>query len=179
MADPKGTGLSQAAPCQLGIRTGIPVIPAISLHTPSLSHASCTLSPLQDPPAQLTPSKLAGKGPTVAHSDLSACMQTPFTLKPTDSSSEHHHRVLCSGFGALGIGGFLPLLSREARVLIPTVCCCASSSLPRPPPKTPLCPPQTPANSLNPATLQGHKRCQDTLSPSIPTARGRGQSCPQ
>lgn len=165
----------------LGTGAGIPLIWAISLHTPGLSSASCTPHPLQDRPAQLTPSKLAGEDPRVAHSGLSACTRRLFTLKPTDSSSERHHGVLCSGLGALVIGGSLPLLSRETREVIPAAGCCASSSLPRPwpsPPQNPLSvhPKHQPASSTQ--QHRSDKRVSKTPCLRASPKPGGGQSHP-
>ena len=92
----------------VGMGAGIPPIRAISLHTPDLSRASCTPRPLQGTPQP-------SSHPQSSHSGLSACMRRLFTLKPTDSSSEQHQAGLCSGLGALAIGGFLPLLSKHEK----------------------------------------------------------------
>lgn len=63
--------------------------PAHPQHLMGLLHPKSTAGPLQ---AQLSLLKLIGEDPRVAHPHLTTCMNL-FTLKPTDSSSEHHYGV--------------------------------------------------------------------------------------
>lgn len=126
----------------LGLGAGIPLIQAPPQPPTCLLHPMSTAAP---------PSPAPREGPST-HWPL--CTQRLFTLKPTDSSSERHHGVLT---GALGVGGFLPLLSKETQMV--TLLC----ELEPPPdcgrhfPKNPSLPIPNPGQHPQPTNPRGTK----------------------